>query len=68
MLTNSIKPNWTLEQLQWQLLPPEHENEWDGMMRWFIQYVQAKPELLTIPYIKRWHTAALTVIPNSLPL
>ena len=24
MLTNNIKTNWTLEQLQWQLYPPGH--------------------------------------------
>ncbi len=64
MLTNSIKSNWTLEQLQWQLYPPGHVQEWDGMLQWFIRYVQTEPKLLTIPYIKRWHTAALSTIPN----
>lgn len=30
MLTNSIKSHWTIEQLQWQLLPPGSIAEWDG--------------------------------------
>lgn len=65
MLTNSIKSNWALEQLQWQLYPPGHVRDWDGMLQWFIHHVQAEPGLLTIPYIKRWHTAALAAIRNA---
>ncbi len=36
MLTNSIKANWTLDQLRWKLLPPGNLEDWDGMIGWFL--------------------------------
>ena len=32
MLTNSIKSNWTLEQLQWELKPKGDFQEWNGLI------------------------------------
>lgn len=58
MLTNSIKSNWTLEQLQWELLPPGDIREWDGMMNWFVKQVDADSSLLQNPYLKTWYRAA----------
>jgi hypothetical protein len=65
MLTNSIKSNWTLEQLQWELLPPGSWEEWDGMMPWFIQQVERDQNLLNIAYIKRWFYAARETMHNN---
>lgn len=62
MLTNSIKSNWTLEQLQWRLLPAGELAEWDGMVGWFLQQVSADSVVLQNTYIKRWHRAALEVV------
>ena len=53
MLTNSIKSNWTLEQLQWRLLPAGELAEWDGMVGWFLQQVSADSVVLQNTYIKR---------------
>lgn len=64
MLTNSIKSNWTLEQLQWQLLPPGNLSEWDGMIGWFVQQVLADPGVLKNAYIKRWLGAAAELMNN----
>lgn len=58
MLTNSIKSNWTIEQLQWQLIPPGNITEWDGMMNWFVQQVSSDLSILENSYIKRWYGAA----------
>ena len=58
MLTNSIKSNWTLEQLQWELLPPGDIKEWDGMMQWFLNQIDKDSSLLQIPYLKTWWNAA----------
>lgn len=65
MLTNSIKSNWTLEQLQWQLVPTGDLAEWDGMVGWFLRQVSADPVVLENAYIKRWHGAALEVMHNN---
>jgi hypothetical protein len=62
MLTNSIKSNWTLEQMQWQLLPPGSLKEWDGMVSWFVQLVSTEPSTLENAYIKRWHTVAVDLL------
>jgi hypothetical protein len=32
MLTNSIKSNWTLGELGWELLPPGKPEKWSGML------------------------------------
>lgn len=58
MLTNSIKSNWTLEQLQWKILPAGDLQDWDGMISWFIKQTEKNSNLLNIPYIKTWYNAA----------
>ena len=59
MLTNSIKSNWTLEQLQWELKPKGDFQEWNGLIHWFIQQVNKDEKQLENSYIKKWHKAAL---------
>ena len=68
MLTNSIKSNWTLEQLQWRLLPEGDLTKWDGMMDWFLRQVDADPVVLENTYIKRWYAAASMFIHNNYSL
>jgi 5-methylcytosine-specific restriction endonuclease McrA len=58
MITNSIKANWTLEQLGWQLLPPGDFDAWDGLLGWFVQQAERTPTLLDEPSFKRWYRAA----------
>lgn len=55
MLSNSIKSNWTLEELQWHLLPPGNLADWDGLLGWFIEQVVKDPAVLNNPYVARWH-------------
>ena len=68
MLTNSIKSNWTLEQLQWRLLPEGDLTKWDGMMDWFLRQVDADPVVLENTYIKRWYAAASMFVHNNYSL
>jgi len=58
MLTNSTKSNWTLDQLQWELLPPGDIDKWDGMISWLVKQVEVDRQLLSTPYIKSWYYAA----------
>ncbi|MBC7899693.1 MAG: HNH endonuclease [Saprospiraceae bacterium] len=64
MLTNSIKSNWTLEQLQWRLLPPGNINVWDGTINWFLNQIDNDSDLLQIPFLKTWWSAAKAAIVN----
>ena len=61
MLHNSIKSNWTLEQLQWQLHPTGDYEEWDGLTNLFVKLVEQNEELLKDTYIKRWYDISTTV-------
>jgi hypothetical protein len=63
MLHNSAKSNWTLEELGWQLVPPGNVRQWDGLLGWFVRYLQQKESPLEDHYIRRWHRAALAVQP-----
>ncbi len=40
MLRNSIKSNWTLEELGWTLVEGGHIDGWDGLMGWFLKYTR----------------------------
>ncbi len=55
MLRNSAKSNWTLEELGWSLYPPGKMTEWDGMLDWFIKYVEKNKHIITDKYIGRWY-------------
>ncbi len=61
MLTNSIKSNWTIGQLQWELLPKGNLEDWDGMIHWFVEQVKSDKKLIEVPYIKKWFNAALNL-------
>lgn len=62
MLTNSIKSNWTLEQLRWTLLPSGDFSSWDGMIFWFVGRVAQDPNALKSSYLQGWHRAALDIL------
>ncbi len=57
-LKNSAKSNWLLEELNWVLHKPDNIREWDGMLSWFIQYVEKNSDILEDKYIKSWYNAA----------
>lgn len=55
MLHNSIKSNWTLDQIGWKVVNPGNLKEWDGLTNLFIALVENDNELLKDTYIKRWY-------------
>ena len=61
MLHNSIKNNWTLEQLQWSLYPAGDYTDWDGLTGLFIKLVEQDKELLKDAYIKRWYALSIAI-------
>ena len=61
MIRNSAKSNWTLEELNWELFEPGDIRDWDGLMSWFITYVERHPSYLDDGYLNRWHRAAMVV-------
>ena len=55
MLNNSIKSNWTLEELRWGICPVGDLAKWDGLTMKFISLVETTPGILSDPYIRRWY-------------
>lgn len=61
MLHNSIKSNWTLEQLNWKLYDAGDFKEYDGFTSLFIQLVEAESDMLKDIYIKKWYKVSISV-------
>lgn len=55
MKNNSIKSNYTIDDIHWELYPKGNISEWDGLTRVFLQLVENDKELLNDSYIKSWH-------------
>lgn len=65
MLTNSIKSNWTLEQLQWKLHDRGDFKVWDGMIRWFLRQMSEDPNAPKTPYMQKWNSAAIRAVAKN---
>lgn len=59
MLHNSIKSNWTMEQLNWKLFDCGDINKWDGLTQTFINLVNLDTQLKKDNYINTWYSIAL---------
>lgn len=64
MLHNSIKSNWSLEQIGWSVQKPGNIREWDGLTNVFIKLVEKDTELLKDNYIKKWYSLAKLFVSN----
>lgn len=58
MKNNSIKSNYTLEEIHWQIYPKGDINEWDGLTKAFIDLVESNRELLKDNYIESWYNVS----------
>jgi len=64
MIRNSAKSNWLLEEIGWKLLPPGDFSGWDGLIHWFMAYIEQHPlvpedkEISKWKEILKWHATA----------
>ncbi|MDP9409400.1 MAG: HNH endonuclease [Actinomycetota bacterium] len=59
MLRNSVKSNWTLEEIGWSLRDGGRMEDWDGLMGWFLEYTEENTKVLEgSAYLHRWRVAA----------
>ncbi|QTA91208.1 HNH endonuclease domain-containing protein [Desulfonema magnum] len=61
-LRNSIKSSWLLKEVGWKLHKPGDVKEWDGLLNWFMSYIDMHPEAKDDKYINSWHRAAKRAI------
>lgn len=59
MLRNSAKAHWALDKLGWTLAPAGDHTAWDGLAGWFVDYLDARPELMADKYLARWFRATV---------
>lgn len=55
MKNNSIKSNYTIDEIHWKLYPKGEISEWDGLTKVFLELVDNNQELLEDAYIKSWY-------------
>jgi hypothetical protein len=67
MARNSAKMNWTLAELGWSLQEPGNFKEWDGLIRWFLEYTKYRPKLIAGASLRQWHRAATLLTSEGPP-
>lgn len=55
MKNNSIKSNYTIDEIHWKLYPKGDISAWDGLTGLFLELVNKDNELLKDSYIKSWY-------------
>lgn len=58
MKNNSIKSNYTLDEIRWKLYPKGNIKEWDGLTNIFMNIVENDKGLLKDSYIKTWYNVS----------
>ena len=62
MKNNSIKSNYTIDEIHWNLYLKGSIDDWDGLTRLFIDLVNNDNELLKDSYIKSWYKASVDIV------
>ena len=65
MLHNGAKAQWTLEELGWKCLPPGNLLKWDGLTRWFLDYVGTHNGLRDDNYVDQWYRASVEALRSN---
>lgn len=55
MKNNSIKNNYTLDEINWVLHPKGDLKDWDGLTKLFVELVDNNEELKRDSYIRNWY-------------
>lgn len=58
MKNNSIKSNYTIDEINWNLYPKGNLADWDGLTSLFVEIVNKDKELLKDNYIKNWYNVS----------
>lgn len=61
MKNNSIKSNYSLEEIDWKLCPSGKLSDWDGLTKLFIKLVEKDKDLLQDSYIRSWYKVSKAI-------
>lgn len=62
MMRNLKKSNGPLADHGWRLRPIKPTDVWDGLLRWYLQFIADRPELMRVPALKQWYMAGIAAI------
>ena len=62
MIRNSAKSNWTIEEIGWKLHDKGQLDNWDGLVKYFIDLTNKNPEYENDTYVSRWKTGLMKAI------
>ena len=65
MKNNSIKSNYTIDEIHWQLHPKGDIADWDGLTSLFLALVEKDRALLKDAYIKSWYQASKNCVEST---
>ena len=65
MKNNSIKSNYTIDEIHWTLHPKGNIADWDGLTSIFIKLVDQDKTLLKDNYIKSWYNVSKKLLSNE---
>lgn len=60
MKNNSMKSNYTIDEIHWTLYPKGDISDWDGLTKVFLELVNNDKDLLKDSYIRAWFRASKT--------
>ena len=62
MKNNSIKSNYTIDEIHWKLHPKGNVADWDGLTSVFFMLVEKDKELLNDAYIRNWYRVSKALL------
>lgn len=62
MIRNSAKSNWTIEEIGWILHDKGQLDNWDGLIKYFIDLTNKNPEYEKDNYVSGWKTGLMKAI------
>ena len=65
MVWNLKKSNISLQQHGWLLRVAPVGDNWDGLIRWYVEYISLHRELLIVPSLKQWYIAATKALAGA---
>lgn len=61
MLMNSIKSNWTIEEVEFRLYEKGDLSKWDGMTKWYREYIEKRGTPEIDDTFMKWHKALMRI-------
>jgi len=62
MIMNSAKSNYLMEEIGFKLFEKGNLKNWNGLLSWYLQYIEKNGNILNDKYILNWHKSLMKCI------